>query len=75
MSRAASSIPIPADRRLRVGDCPVICRIESPDLVLVVKLGHRKELCEQKRMRCAAIRDFDRCGVAIRSRAPWRMHA
>jgi mRNA-degrading endonuclease RelE of RelBE toxin-antitoxin system len=29
-------------RRLRVGDYPVIYRIEPPDLLLVVKIGHRR---------------------------------
>ena len=31
-------------RRLRVGDYRVIYRIEPPDLVLVVKIGHRREV-------------------------------
>jgi mRNA interferase RelE/StbE len=31
-------------RRLRVGDWRVIYRIEPPDLVLVVKIGHRREV-------------------------------
>ena len=31
-------------RRLRVGDCWVIYKIEPPDLVLVVKIGHRREV-------------------------------
>ena len=33
-------------RRLRVGDYRVICRIEPPDVVLVVKIGHRREVYE-----------------------------
>jgi mRNA-degrading endonuclease RelE of RelBE toxin-antitoxin system len=33
-------------RRLRVGDWPVIYRIEPPDLVLVVKIGNRREIYE-----------------------------
>jgi len=31
-------------RRMRVGDWRVIYRIEPPDLVLVVKIGHRREV-------------------------------
>ena len=31
-------------RRLRVGDWRVIYKIEPPDLVLVVKIGHRREI-------------------------------
>jgi mRNA interferase RelE/StbE len=31
-------------RRLRVGDHRVIYRIEPPDVVLVVKIGHRRDL-------------------------------
>jgi mRNA-degrading endonuclease RelE of RelBE toxin-antitoxin system len=31
-------------RRLRVGDHRVIYRIEPPDLVLVVKIGHRRDV-------------------------------
>jgi len=31
-------------RRLRVGDWRVIYVIEPPDVVLVVKIGHRKEV-------------------------------
>jgi len=31
-------------RRLRVGDWRVIYKIEPPDLVLVVKIGHRREV-------------------------------
>jgi len=31
-------------RRLRVGDWRVIYRIEPPDVVLVVKIGHRREI-------------------------------
>jgi mRNA-degrading endonuclease RelE of RelBE toxin-antitoxin system len=31
-------------RRLRVGDGRVIYKIEPPDLVLVVKIGHRREI-------------------------------
>jgi mRNA interferase RelE/StbE len=34
-------------RRLRVGDYRVIYRIESPDVVLVVKIGHRREVYEE----------------------------
>jgi mRNA interferase RelE/StbE len=33
-------------RRLRVQDCRVIYTIEPPDVVLVVKIGHRKEVYE-----------------------------
>ena len=33
-------------RRLRVGDWRVIYRIEPPDVVLVVKIGHRREIYE-----------------------------
>ena len=33
-------------RRLRVGDWRVIYTIEPPDLVLVVKIGHRREVYE-----------------------------
>ena len=33
-------------RRLRVGDWRVIYKIEPPDLVLVVKIGHRREVYE-----------------------------
>ena len=33
-------------RRLRVGDWRVIYRIEPPDVVLVVKIGHRREIHE-----------------------------
>ena len=33
-------------RRLRVRDWRVIYTIEPPDLVLVVKIGHRKEVYE-----------------------------
>ena len=33
-------------RRLRVGDWRVIYRIEPPNLVLVVKIGHRREIYE-----------------------------
>lgn len=33
-------------RRLRVGDWRVIYRIEPPDVVLVVKIGQRKEVYE-----------------------------
>ena len=35
-------------RRLRVGDWRVIYRIEAPDLVLVVKIGHRREIYEDE---------------------------
>jgi mRNA interferase RelE/StbE len=31
-------------RRLRVGDYRVIYRIEPPDVVLIVKIGHRREV-------------------------------
>jgi mRNA-degrading endonuclease RelE of RelBE toxin-antitoxin system len=31
-------------RRLRVGDHRVIYRIELPDVVLIVKIGHRREV-------------------------------
>jgi mRNA interferase RelE/StbE len=31
-------------RRLRVGDWRVVYTIEPPDVVLVVKIGHRKEV-------------------------------
>jgi len=34
-------------RRLRVGDYRVIYRIEPPDVVLVVKIGHRREVHEE----------------------------
>jgi mRNA interferase RelE/StbE len=33
-------------RRLRVDDWRVIYRIEPPDVVLIVKIGHRKEVYE-----------------------------
>lgn len=33
-------------RRLRVGDHRVIYRIEPPDIVLIVKIGHRREVYE-----------------------------
>ena len=33
-------------RRLRVGDYRIIYRIEAPDVVLVVKIGHRREVYE-----------------------------
>ena len=33
-------------RRLRVGDWRVIYKIEPPDLVLIVKIGHRREVHE-----------------------------
>lgn len=33
-------------RRLRVGDWRVIYKIEPPDVVLVVKIGHRREVYE-----------------------------
>lgn len=33
-------------RRLRVGDWRVIYTIESPNVVLVVKIGHRREIYE-----------------------------
>ena len=31
-------------RRLRVGDHRVIYRLEPPDVVLIVKIGHRREV-------------------------------
>jgi len=34
-------------RRLRVGDYRAIYRIEPPDVVLVVKIGHRREVYEE----------------------------
>ena len=34
-------------RRHRVGDYPVIYRIEPPDVVLVVKIGHRRKVYEE----------------------------
>ena len=34
-------------RRLRVADYRAIYRIEPPDVVLVVKIGHRREVYEQ----------------------------
>jgi mRNA-degrading endonuclease RelE of RelBE toxin-antitoxin system len=34
-------------RRLRVGDHRVIYRIEPPDVVLVVKIGHRRDVYER----------------------------
>ena len=34
-------------RRLRVGDYRVIYRIEPPDVVLVMKIGHRREVYEE----------------------------
>jgi mRNA interferase RelE/StbE len=33
-------------RRLRVGEWRVIYKIEPPNLVLVVKIGHRREIYE-----------------------------
>ena len=33
-------------RRLRVGDWRVTYKIEPPDVVLVVKIGHRREIYE-----------------------------
>ena len=33
-------------RRLRVGDYRIIYKIEEPDTVLIVKVGHRKEVYE-----------------------------
>ncbi len=33
-------------RRLRVGDWRVIYKIEAPGVVLVVKIGHRREIYE-----------------------------
>ena len=34
-------------RRLRVGDWRVIYKIEPPDVVLVIKIGHRREIYAQ----------------------------
>lgn len=34
-------------RRLRVGGYRVIYRIELPDVVLVVQIGRRREVCEE----------------------------
>ncbi len=34
-------------RRLRVGDYRVIYRIEPPDVVVVAKIGHRREVYEE----------------------------
>lgn len=34
-------------RRLRVGDYRVIYRIEPPDVVVIVKIGHRREVYEE----------------------------
>ena len=34
-------------RRLRVGDYHVIYRIEPPDVVLILKIGHRREVYEE----------------------------
>lgn len=34
-------------RRLRVGDYRVIDRIEPPDVVLIVKIGYRREVYEE----------------------------
>jgi mRNA interferase RelE/StbE len=34
-------------RRLRVGDWRVIYKIEPPGVVLVVKIGHRREIYEE----------------------------
>jgi mRNA-degrading endonuclease RelE of RelBE toxin-antitoxin system len=34
-------------RRLRVADWRVICTIEPPDVVLVVTIGHRKDVYER----------------------------
>jgi mRNA interferase RelE/StbE len=34
-------------RRLRLGDWRVVYTIEPPDVVLVVKIGHRKEVYER----------------------------
>lgn len=33
-------------RRLRVGDYRIIYKIEEPETVLIVKIGHRKEVYE-----------------------------
>lgn len=34
-------------RRLRVGDWRVIYAVEPPDVVVIVKIGHRKEVYER----------------------------
>jgi len=34
-------------RRLRVGDWRVVYTIESPDVVLIVKIGHRRDVNER----------------------------
>ncbi len=34
-------------RRLRVDDWRVVYTIEPPDLVLTIKIGHRKNVCER----------------------------
>lgn len=34
-------------RRLRVGDYRVIYRIESANVVLIIKIGHRKEVYDE----------------------------
>jgi mRNA interferase RelE/StbE len=41
-------------RRLRVGDWRVIYKIEPPDLVLVVKIGHRREIYDDGRARSSS---------------------
>jgi mRNA-degrading endonuclease RelE of RelBE toxin-antitoxin system len=34
-------------RRLRVGDWRIVYPIEAPDVVLIAKIGHRKDVYEQ----------------------------
>lgn len=34
-------------RRLRVGDWRVIYKVEPPDVVLIVKIGHRRDVYEE----------------------------
>lgn len=34
-------------RRLRAGDWRIIYTVEAPDVVLVVKIGHRREIYEK----------------------------
>jgi len=43
-------------RRLRVGDWRIIYKIEPPDVVVVVKIGHRREVYEDWRARGTAAR-------------------
>lgn len=35
-------------RRMRVGDYRIIFKIEEPSTVLIVKIGHRKEVYEER---------------------------